>query len=57
MLARRNERAHWYREKCNSRTHGRDEHCPRIFTAAGSLVARRRVWVRRYVLRYLKNLP
>jgi hypothetical protein len=54
VLARRNEGTHRYREKYDSGTHGRDEHCPRVFTAAGGLVTRRYPWVRHFVLHSLK---
>ena len=46
MLARHNEGIYWHREKYDSGTHGRDEHCPGIFAATGGLVTRRCVWVR-----------
>ena len=50
MLAWCIERTHWHCKKCNCRTHGRNEHGPRIFAATGGLVCRRCDWVRPFVL-------
>ncbi len=50
MLARRDEGPLRRRQKYDSRAHGRDKCCPRIFNATGSLVTRICDWVCRIVL-------
>ena len=54
MLAWRSEGTHWHREKYDSRTHGRDEHCTRIFDATCGLVTRICDRVRHLILLSLK---